>query len=393
MAKKKQQKAAECQTPPDDGVTLDIDPEASPYTSSSCRIYFKNQQPFTIHRDLIRASPELEKIRGNFNEICIKDVPDEAGHVLVHYLYTGTWQTLHENHSQHDSETSAHFETSVHVYAAARAYSLPDLAELAKENICQSADALPALDVIVLAAGACELLPDDDSWFLAFIKLRVEHLFKEPASLNQSVFLGCFRVNTPYSKILAETLVLICCENLLSLQSAESRDLSRPEPSTVSETDATPSTDASHTTQYSASEPSPEPAPEFKTEPSVEVVAEPEPSLEVAAEPEPVAWADVVAEPEPTAEVAAEPEPEACVESIPGLEPEPEPAAEIEDDVWSWPLKVKKKGKKGKKVENQEVFCFWKETHLEDGGWEDCSSCRQSVGKFVSSYHQSKANS
>ncbi|KZL63824.1 hypothetical protein CI238_12786 [Colletotrichum incanum] len=348
---------------------------------------------FTVHRDLIRASPELEKIRGYFNEIRIRDVPDEAGHVLVHYLYTGTWQTLHENHPQHDSKTSAHFETSVHVYAAARAYSLPGLAELAKENICQSADALPALEVIVLAAGACEFLLDDDSWFLAFIKLRVGHLFKEPASLNQSVFLGCFRVNTPYSKILAETLVLICCENSLSLQSAESRDLSRPELSTVSETDATPSTDASHTTQYLASEPSPEPAPDFETEPSVEVVAEPEPSLEVAAEPEPVAWADVVAEPEPTAEVATEPQPEACMESIPGLEPEPEPVAEIEEDGWSWPKKAKKKGKKGKKVESQEVFCFWKETHLVDGGWEDCSSCRQYVGKFVSSYHQSKANS
>ncbi|KAK2054934.1 hypothetical protein LY76DRAFT_596502 [Colletotrichum caudatum] len=75
-------------------------------------------------------------------KIYIKDVPDEAGHVLVNYLYTGTWKAIRKRHSPRDSMASTNLETSVHVYAVAQSYGLPDLAELAKVNISQSADGI-----------------------------------------------------------------------------------------------------------------------------------------------------------------------------------------------------------------------------------------------------------
>ncbi|KAK1993875.1 hypothetical protein LX36DRAFT_728705, partial [Colletotrichum falcatum] len=63
----------------------------SPYTSPIYKIYFKNQQPFTIPQDLIRASIKLNKIYGSSNSsIHIKNIPNKAGHILVHYLYTST---------------------------------------------------------------------------------------------------------------------------------------------------------------------------------------------------------------------------------------------------------------------------------------------------------------
>ncbi|KAK1973570.1 hypothetical protein LZ30DRAFT_787691 [Colletotrichum cereale] len=339
MAKTTATKAAEWQKSPADGETLDVGPEESPYTSPICKIYFKNQQPFTIPRDLIRASVELDKICGSSNSsIHIKNVPDEAGHVLVHYLYTGTWQTLSKRHSLQDSKASTHLETSVYVYAAARAYALPGLAELAKENISKSANRLLALDVIVLAAAACEVLPDTDLWFLAFIKMRIEHLFEDLASLNQSVFLGCFHVNTSYSKILTKSLVRICCDNSISLKSVGSRVPSSPEPSTTTEIYATPSTDSPQTIHDS--EPEPEAWAEFVPEPSPEPAEiEAEPSAEVAAEPQLDSWAD----------------------SIPEPNPEPELAAETEEFAYARPKKGKKdkkKGKKEKKGETQEDVCF-----------------------------------
>ncbi|KAF6783343.1 hypothetical protein CSOJ01_15913 [Colletotrichum sojae] len=105
--------------------------QRSPYTSPSCKIYFKTGQPFTVPRDLIRMNVELDK--------------------------TG--------HSLHDSNVSIQFESSVHVYGAARAYGFSVLVELAKENISRLARKLPALDIIVLAEGGCKFLLDDDLWF------------------------------------------------------------------------------------------------------------------------------------------------------------------------------------------------------------------------------------
>ncbi|KAF6813035.1 hypothetical protein CPLU01_14756 [Colletotrichum plurivorum] len=73
------------------GEALDVRPAVSPYTSPSCKIYFKTGQPFTVPRDLIRMNVELDKVCSDSDEIHITDLPDEAGHILVHYLYTGTW--------------------------------------------------------------------------------------------------------------------------------------------------------------------------------------------------------------------------------------------------------------------------------------------------------------
>ncbi|KAK2061313.1 hypothetical protein LY76DRAFT_644034 [Colletotrichum caudatum] len=325
MAKKKQGKAAECQTSPDDGMTLDIGPEVSPYTSSICEIYFKTQQPFMIHRDLIRASSRLDEVCSDSNEIYINDVPDEAGHVLVNYLYTGTWQAIRKRHSPRDSMTSTNLETSVHVYAVAQAYGLPDLAELAKVNISQSAEALPAFDVIVLASEACRILPDDDPWFLAFIKMRIEHLFKEPSTLNEPVLLEYFRGDTPYSKILAKSLVRICCENSFSIKAAQSCALSPPELPTVPETDVPIPTDSLQTPD-SVSEPRPTFTVEIETEATTEVE---DPGFRAYVEKDLAQKQEAVAAPE------------AVTESKPEV-------PEVEEDLFAGRTKSEKKKKKAK---------------------------------------------
>ncbi|GJC89973.1 hypothetical protein ColLi_12811 [Colletotrichum liriopes] len=149
-----------------------------------------------------------------------------------------------------------------------------------------------------------------------------------------------------------------------------------------------------------AAEPEPEPAVDWLPETEVAPIdaAEPEP------EPEPVPGLDWPAEPnsepveieaEPSGPVAAEPEPIIWADVIPEPVPEHKPV-ETEELPYARPKKGKKdkkKDKKGKKDEIKEDVCVWKATHLVDGGWEDCSSCRRYVGSFVSSYHQSKEDS
>ncbi|GKT83950.1 hypothetical protein Ct61P_01800 [Colletotrichum tofieldiae] len=384
MAKETATKAAEWYKSPADGETLDVGPEKSPYTSPICKIYFKNQQPFTIPRDLIRASVELDKICGSSNSsIHIKNMPDEAGHVLVHYLCTSTWQTLCKRHSLQHSKASTHLETSVHVYAAARAYGLPGLAELAKKNICQSADALPAQDVIALAADVCELLPEDDSWFLAFTQIRIESLFKGPSSLNQSVFLACFDIKSTYSKIMVKSLVHICCQNSVLLKPAESTEssiLSPLESSTVPGIDVTPSTDSPQVSDSDLEFPIHLP-PGVDADVAVEAPAVPEaapwePSVEVVeeapAEPEAAPWEPSV---EVVEEAPAEPEAAPCESNV-----------EVPDEwqtLWQTLSKKNKKNKKSKAGKAPALSCSSMATHIVDGGWKDCSSCFEFVGGLL----------
>ncbi|KAF3808482.1 hypothetical protein GCG54_00006344 [Colletotrichum gloeosporioides] len=223
--------------PPDDSEPSAPEdaPVLSPYTSPSCRVYFRNKIPFFVPRDLLCNASELlgalatlrsdepqDEPQDELNDIHIDEVPDDAGHVLVHYLYTGTWQTLSQSHSQqepltcYDSNISvikSDFETSVHVYCAAKAYGLPALVEMAKKEVLRLANCLTPLDVVVSASEACQLLSEHDIWFRSFLQRRLRLMFNTSKYLDESVFLGCVQHGTVYSNFLVKSMFLLCCQN------------------------------------------------------------------------------------------------------------------------------------------------------------------------------------
>ncbi|KAK2756872.1 hypothetical protein CKAH01_17106 [Colletotrichum kahawae] len=188
--------------------------EPRPYISPSCKIFFHNRKPFTVPRDFLKDSDALLASCDAFNNLDLRKIPDDAGHVLVHYLYTNTWQTLRET-TFGDSipVMKSHFEISVHVYCAARAYDLPGLVSLAKAKMKTLAFHLPELDVVVSASAACQLLPDDDEWFEVFLHRHVKEMFRRQISLDQSAFMESFQGGTSYSKMLAKSMFTLCCEN------------------------------------------------------------------------------------------------------------------------------------------------------------------------------------
>ncbi|KAF4917728.1 hypothetical protein CGCVW01_v009592 [Colletotrichum viniferum] len=206
-------------------------PVLSPYTSPSCRVYFRNKVPFFIPRDLLCNASELLgalatlpsiEPQERLNDIHIEEVPDDAGHVLVHYLYTGTWQTLSQSHPQQEPITSydsnisvikSDFETSVHVYCAAKAYGLPALVGMAKQEVLRLANYLTPLDVVVSASEACQLLSEHDIWFRSFLQRRLRLMFNTSKYLDDSVFLGCVQHGTVYSNFLVKSMFLLCCQN------------------------------------------------------------------------------------------------------------------------------------------------------------------------------------
>lgn len=187
--------------------------------------------PFFVPRDLLcNASELLEALatlpsiepQERLGDIHIEEVPDDAGHVLVHYLYTGTWQTLSQSHSQQEPLTCCNpnisviksdFQTSVHVYCAAKAYGLPALVGMAKKEVLRLANYLTPLDVVVSASEACQLLNEHDIWFRSFLQRRLRLMFNTSKYLDDSVFLGCVQHGTVYSNFLVKSMFLLCCQN------------------------------------------------------------------------------------------------------------------------------------------------------------------------------------
>ncbi|KZL73064.1 hypothetical protein CT0861_06791 [Colletotrichum tofieldiae] len=215
----------------------EVTPNVSPYSSPSCKVYFRSGRLFRVPRDLLCEA--LESIRRSSHEIRLSHIPDEAGHVLIHYLHTGRWQAIVDKESLDTTGNSTLLEISLHVYAAARTYKLPRLTAFAEARISRYAVALPALEILILASNACQLLGEDDLWFSGFIKLRVRQLFEDPTSLDKTAFLSCFDSATPYSKMLVKYMVDICCEKSTFVY-PESLPTPQAEPDTTVRPEATP---------------------------------------------------------------------------------------------------------------------------------------------------------
>ncbi|EMD94927.1 hypothetical protein COCC4DRAFT_176275 [Bipolaris maydis ATCC 48331] len=93
-----------------------------------------------------------------------------TAHTLVHYLYTGKYQTLGV-HAGSDKIIPESYKLSVCVYCAAVRYRLPGLAELAQTKIKLFGEDVTIFDMLAVARQhAFPLLPEDDAWYPAYIE-------------------------------------------------------------------------------------------------------------------------------------------------------------------------------------------------------------------------------
>ncbi|KAH0425490.1 hypothetical protein CcaCcLH18_10949 [Colletotrichum camelliae] len=425
------------------------EPESTPYASPICKVRCKSGQSLTIHYDLIRESSGLDKLCGKGKDIRLDDVPYEAVHAIIHFLYTRQWQTIRGGESQYSPAACTLFQTSVHIYAAARKYGISGLVEMAQERVSELAANLCAPDIITLTADASGLLDDDDVWFSAFTDSHLMRFLKESTYSTRTDFLGYFADTTVYSRMLVKGLLRTCCNSVDPVV-----DCGQPAASACI---ASPSTDylqcTPESTQFDVGEMTTASSPRVeKAEPESEVgvTADLEPGANTAPawdlvndaldtpaikeveevdvppeEPEQVTeegdvdcWAPItkskkkkkggmLMESEEPEQVIEEGdvdcwapitkskkkkkggmlmEPEVCM--WPDSAPEATAAVECKDDEWGVAARKAKKTK-GVLLANIDTFadCDHGSEHIFNGGWEDCSSCCERV-RAVSQRYQ-----
>ncbi|KAH7115287.1 hypothetical protein B0J11DRAFT_128966 [Dendryphion nanum] len=143
---------------------------------------------FRVHRIVLSQSPELEvkpfsKLWGDkaVESIALPDIDEATAHTLVHYLYSGWYQTLYPHPSSKDGALSA-YKLGTCVYVASVRYKLPGLANLAKEQINVSSEDLSILQVLGVARDhAFPVLPAEERWYEEYVEKAVRAAFaKDP---------------------------------------------------------------------------------------------------------------------------------------------------------------------------------------------------------------------
>ncbi|KAL2258033.1 hypothetical protein VTK26DRAFT_8804 [Humicola hyalothermophila] len=217
MARKRKSaasKAAQKQATPSkgaDSVPKDTDtrPETSPYGSPACTIPFAS--PLTLPLDILKKSPKLHAAyESRLPEL--PAIPEDVGHVLVHYLHTGRYESLKPKPTDAMSKQICELKTSIQAYAAARAYDLPELMRLAEAKIDKYGEGLPLPALLEVARDAYPTLNEGDSWFLDYLRSRIRPHLKDPKSLIGSNLLDQISGILSPHKILLRTVLELFCE-------------------------------------------------------------------------------------------------------------------------------------------------------------------------------------
>ncbi|KAF1828831.1 hypothetical protein BDW02DRAFT_574522 [Decorospora gaudefroyi] len=207
----------------------------SPYACSPVAMDFgPGLATYWVPKHLLRSPKWSTTDAGG--TLCLPGVSAATGHTLVHYLYTGTYQTLEAR--AEDVATPAHIKLkqAVLTFGVASAYELHDLERLAKEQIEIYGSRMDLADVLDTVRK--EFSKWAWSWFHEYLQVRA----KEQFDLDHTFFTSKAYVENvgedTLQRFMTSYLLETFSEKLTyTLQKREGRCLDREKPDAVSDED------------------------------------------------------------------------------------------------------------------------------------------------------------
>jgi hypothetical protein len=192
----------------------------SPYSSQIITLHVgrpgQKKLQYYVQRDLLKHST-LFSATSHMFAIDLNDVDGNIGHILVHFLYTGTYQALNDTDVSKPSGNAV-FRTAVSTYLLAEAYTIPGLQQLAKDGIESLGTNMNIFAIMEAIGDGLSPLPNSKSWFYEYVKTKAKTAFDEDYTifekdafldsindLSLSKFLATYVRELYYNK-LSETL-------------------------------------------------------------------------------------------------------------------------------------------------------------------------------------------
>lgn len=144
-----------------------------PFSTRMVEINFENSAKLSVHRAYWHKNPRLVDMTHRSHiystEQCdIKDVSVDVGHVLVNWLYTGTYQALNRGPSSGPNPQQA-LKTAFGVFSLAGQFDLPELYSLAAHELSQLKTRIDLGSFIEAIRDVYPQTLGKDPWIQSFI--------------------------------------------------------------------------------------------------------------------------------------------------------------------------------------------------------------------------------
>ncbi|KAK0747107.1 hypothetical protein B0T18DRAFT_391434 [Schizothecium vesticola] len=200
-------------------------PDMSPFSSPIVEISFKDSATLSVHRAYLEDRPALHATTfpsptGRFGVkhyvSHMTDISIDVGHVLVKWLYTGTYQPLNQGPSPQEA-----LKTAFGVYSLSRRYKLPELEWLAAHEISRlkmQVDIASLLDIIE------EVYPrtmGKDKWMESFLAQYIKDAMKNAKTAQPAPEFKADTENVPITKLIVKGLLDACGEAMRNVAARE----------------------------------------------------------------------------------------------------------------------------------------------------------------------------
>ncbi|PVH95279.1 hypothetical protein DM02DRAFT_675633 [Periconia macrospinosa] len=176
MAKKR--KGTEQQQQPQEPT----EPIISPYTHfpMALRVGPERTEYYVPRHLFLKNSGRMVSSRTSpwSNEVDLPDIDECTGHVLAHYLHTGTYQTL-DIAEPYLSKVDAEFKKAFVAYNTARTYQIPGLQQLAIYEMEKCGAAMTIYNILGAINDDFSKLTGDTRWFHGFLIGKFNAAFQD----------------------------------------------------------------------------------------------------------------------------------------------------------------------------------------------------------------------
>jgi hypothetical protein len=102
---------------------------------------------------------------------------------VVHFLYTGQYETLGSTPDENISSLDLEYQRSVQAYHAARTYGLNGLEDMATKYIKSLGESMSIFKILRVAQTVFSRLPEDDTWFHDYLQQNLQNALVHDGNL------------------------------------------------------------------------------------------------------------------------------------------------------------------------------------------------------------------
>jgi hypothetical protein len=137
----------------------------------------------------------------------LPEVDEDIGHTLVHYLYTGSYQTLKPQGVSGPPDNITEYRRAALVYCSARLYQLDDLAKHAIEKMQLFDEGLSIFQILDIAKDVYPKLLDEDLWLPEYLTTKVEIAFTADNTIfSTDLFMSYIGIDATFTKALVKIM-------------------------------------------------------------------------------------------------------------------------------------------------------------------------------------------